>query len=52
MAIFFDVGANDGSSMFHHAQDPNNTVYAFEPSPRMIEILKGLGKVKPNYKVI
>ena len=33
MAIYFDVGANDGSSSVDWAKDPTNEIYAFEPNP-------------------
>jgi FkbM family methyltransferase len=52
MGIYFDVGANDGRSMAHYANDPNNTVYAFEPTPHMVEILEGVARGKPNYIVV
>ena len=35
--IIFDVGANDGKSCCHFANDVNNTVYAFEPTPQLVE---------------
>lgn len=52
MPIYFDVGANDGSSMFGYATDPNNTVYAFEPTPRMIDIIKQKTSHFPNYIIV
>ena len=49
--IIFDVGANNGGSCYHFANDPNNTVYAFEPTPHLIQTyLKNL--VKTNYILI
>ena len=39
--IFFDVGANDGSTFLEMAKNqPNNLFYLFEPTPRMCEIIK------------
>jgi FkbM family methyltransferase len=35
--IIFDVGANNGKSCVDFSDDPNNTVYAFEPTPDLIE---------------
>lgn len=52
MPILFDVGANDGSSMFKFTEDPNNIVYAFEPTPRLVQQLKEKAKTRPNYIVI
>jgi len=52
MPVFFDVGANDGSSMLHFSNDPNNTVYAFEPTPRMISILESRVVGRPNYIIV
>lgn len=34
--IIFDVGANDGNSCFHYSHNSSNIVYAFEPTPRLI----------------
>jgi FkbM family methyltransferase len=51
--IFFDVGANNGSSSTHIAiNDPNTTVYAFEPTPRMIEEIKKKIVNLNNYNII
>lgn len=52
MPIYFDVGANDGSSMLRYADDPNSTVYAFEPTPRMIDIIKQKTAHLPNYVIV
>jgi FkbM family methyltransferase len=35
--IIFDVGANNGDSCVKYCEDPNNTVYAFEPTPYLIK---------------
>jgi FkbM family methyltransferase len=35
--IIFDVGANNGGNSAHFRDDINNTVYAFEPTPFLIE---------------
>ena len=49
--IIFDVGANDGHDCAAFADDPANTVYAFEPTPELVErCLKS--RVKDNYIVI
>lgn len=48
--IYFDVGANDGRSMYHHTYDPNNIVYAFEPTRELAEKLRSV--TKSNYIVI
>ena len=49
--IVFDIGANNGADSFHFAADPSITVYAFEPTPELIEMhLKHL--VRENYIVI
>jgi FkbM family methyltransferase len=49
--IVFDVGANDGNSCYHFSNDPNNTVYAFEPTPYLLNQFL-LPKQKENYIVI
>jgi FkbM family methyltransferase len=38
--VYLDVGANNGSSMMHHAEDPDSVVYAFEPTPRLVAELR------------
>lgn len=48
--IVFDVGANDGRSCVQFSYDPQNTVYAFEPTPRFVEELSR--GARPNYHVI
>ncbi len=35
--IIFDIGANDGGSCMHFAKNANNIVYAFEPTPYLLE---------------
>jgi FkbM family methyltransferase len=46
--IVFDVGANNGDSNIHHAQE-GHAVYAFEPTPELIEVIKSKTKHLPNY---
>lgn len=51
--IFFDVGANNGSSSINAALDNDNTiVYAFEPTPTMIEDIKRKTFNLKNYNII
>jgi FkbM family methyltransferase len=51
--IYFDVGANNGDSCIHYAQkDPNCIVYAFEPTPRMIDIIKSKTRNLSNYHIV
>lgn len=35
--IIFDVGANNGNSCYHFSDDPDNEVYAFEPTPYLCQ---------------
>lgn len=49
--IIFDVGANDGNSCFHYTQDPLNIVYAFEPTPFLLENHL-YSKERGNYVVV
>lgn len=49
--IIFDVGANDGNSCYHYTQDPSTTVYAFEPTPRLLKDCL-YPKQKENYIVV
>jgi len=51
MPIYFDVGANSGESMMHYARE-DSIVYAFEPTPEMIRILKKESNGNPNYRII
>ena len=51
--IIFDVGANNGKSCYSYTADPENTVYAFEPTPRLLELcLYPKQRERPNYIVI
>lgn len=50
--FYFDVGANDGSSMWRFAQDQDSYVFAFEPTPRMIGILEGRYSHLKNYHIV
>ena len=51
--IFFDVGANFGTSSLHIAKDePDTVVYAFEPTPELILHLKRSSVDLVNYHVI
>lgn len=53
MPIFFDIGANDGGWSVNLARDnPNFKVYAFEPTPRMCEIIKSKSHELKNYRLI
>jgi len=48
--IFFDVGANNGSSSIPYAQsDINTKVYAFEPTPEMIKQIENRTQGLTNY---
>jgi len=49
--VYFDVGANSGESMMHYAGD-GAIVYAFEPTPRMIDILEEKSKGVANYRIV
>lgn len=49
--IIFDVGANDGNSCYHYTNDPSNIVYAFEPTPYLLQTHL-YHKQRENYKVI
>lgn len=50
MPIYFDVGANDGQSLYHLTSDPQNIVYAFEPTKELLVGLRALEK--ENFRVI
>jgi FkbM family methyltransferase len=50
--VYIDVGANDGSSLIHFVKRRNNIIYAFEPTPRMIAIIKSKTKNYKNYILI
>lgn len=49
--IYFDVGANDGNSGISFLRN-DNIVYGFEPTPRMINIIKNKVGNNPNYHLI
>jgi FkbM family methyltransferase len=50
--IIFDVGANNGSSTIQMAYDPRTIVFAFEPTPKMIEELQKNSHQYENYIII
>lgn len=51
--IYFDVGANNGSSMIHHAKhSDDNIVYAFEPTPEMADIIRNETNHLKNYHLV
>lgn len=51
--IIFDVGANNGDSFIDEAkQNPNILVFAFEPTPKLIDIIKSKTKDLSNYVLI
>jgi FkbM family methyltransferase len=47
--IYFDVGANDGSTFLNQGLPPSAQVYAFEPTPHLINIIKEKSEFMPNY---
>jgi FkbM family methyltransferase len=47
--IFFDVGANNGSTSIPISMKENSIVYAFEPTPFLINIIKEKISNKDNY---
>lgn len=49
--IIFDVGSNTGNDCFHYADDPSNVVYAFEPTPFLLNTYL-YPKQKENYIVV
>ena len=49
--IIFDVGANNGSSTLHKC-NKNNVIFAFEPTPALIEVLKKKSLQFNNYHII
>jgi FkbM family methyltransferase len=50
--IYFDVGANHGhDSLFIAAQSSDNIVYAFEPTPLLVDVLKKRSMYLSNYHV-
>ena len=52
MTIVFDVGANDGSSTVKLADNSDVTIYAFEPTPHLVEKLRKISEEHPNYIVV
>lgn len=51
--IIFDVGANNGSSTIHLAQNDKNTiVFAFEPTPEMVNVIQSKIEGLDNYVLI
>jgi FkbM family methyltransferase len=50
--IYFDVGANDGSSLIQLVTDPNNIIYAFEPTPQLVKLIRSKTHMYPNYHLI
>jgi FkbM family methyltransferase len=51
--IYFDVGANHGTDSLHiAAQSSDNIVYAFEPTPQLIDELKKRSTYLSNYHII
>lgn len=51
--IIFDVGANNGDSCIDYCKDANNVVYAFEPTPHLIDhALKPKASVYKNFIII
>lgn len=49
--IVFDIGASDGNDSLKYAENPENTVYAFEPVPEMYIKLLEKSLQFPNYLV-
>ena len=53
MKVFFDVGANDGEDSIAYARaNPDALVYAFEPNPYLIEVIKNNSSDLKNYTII
>ncbi len=53
MKVFFDVGANDGEDSIAYARaNPDALVYAFEPSPYLVEVIKKNSSDLENYTII
>lgn len=53
MKIFFDVGANFGTSSIPIAQsEPETTVYAFEPTPQLVLSLMSKTSNLKNYNIV
>ncbi len=52
MKVFFDVGANNGEDSIAYARaNPDALVYAFEPSPYLVEHIKRDSSDLQNYKI-
>lgn len=53
MKIYFDVGANFGTSSIHIAQsEPDTIVYAFEPTPYLVLSLMSKTSKLKNYNIV
>jgi FkbM family methyltransferase len=53
MKVFFDVGANNGEDSIAYARaNPDALVYAFEPSPYLVEDIKNNSSDLKNYTII
>ncbi len=52
MKIFFDVGANIGSSSLHLLNQNDWTVYAFEPTPELISVINSKVGENKRYNII
>jgi FkbM family methyltransferase len=53
MKVFFDVGANNGEDSIAYAKaNPDALVYAFEPSPYLVEVIKNSSSDLKNYTII
>ncbi len=50
--IYLDVGAHDGEYGIRVCSDANNIVYAFEPTPHMINIIESKTSGFNNYHLI
>lgn len=50
--VYFDVGANDGSSLLPLVTDPNNIIYAFEPTLQLVKLIRSKTHMYPNYHLI
>jgi FkbM family methyltransferase len=52
MKIFFDVGANNGSSSLHLLKQDDWIVYAFEPTPNLISLIKSQVGDNQRYNIV
>jgi FkbM family methyltransferase len=53
MSVFFDVGANNGHWSLKTARaNPKSIVYAFEPTPRMCDIIELESANLTNYRLV